>query len=955
MTESAPHTLLLIDASNWLFRAYHALPPLTSPQGEPTGAIYGFASMLKRLQREHHVDRVAVVFDASGTSFRNDIYPEYKANRSETPEDLSAQFPAILDLVKGLGLPLLMEPGVEADDVIGTLARQGEALGMEVLIVTGDKDMAQLVSERVNLLDTMKNRRMGPAGVVEKFGVHPEQIIDYLALMGDAVDNIPGVPGVGEKTAAKLLKEHGTLEGVIAAAPTVKGKLGENLRGALDTLPMCRVLATIKCDVALPVALDTLRKGAENKEQLATLYRRLGFHRWVEELGAAAAASLPPPLAGEGRDGGVSGAPLSPQALPSQPPPASGGRSDSAAELPASQKTQATLVVDEAVFAEMLAALEAAELICFDTETDSLESNRARLVGLAFAVEAGKGWYLPLAHDYLGAPAQLPAAEVLARLKPLLEDPAKAKVGQHAKFDCNVLALQGIQVRGLAYDTMLESYVLDAAGNRHDMDTLAEKYLGHKTIAFSEVAGKGKNQITFNQVALDIAAAYSAEDADITLRLHQTLYPRLAETPSLLAVFERLEMPLVPVLAAMEQTGVKVDAAMLAKISGELALRMAELQAQAYAEAGTEFNLGSPKQLQELLYGKLGLPVLAKTPKGDPSTAEDVLEDLAAQHPLPRLILDWRSVSKLRSTYTETLPLQINPRTGRIHTSYHQAVAATGRLSSQDPNLQNIPVRNAEGRRIRHAFVSEPGKLLCSIDYSQIELRLMAHFSGDAKLVEAFQSGKDIHQATAAEVFGLSLDAVSSDQRRAAKAINFGLIYGMSSWGLAKQLAIGRAEAQDYIDRFFARYPGVKRFMDDTKSAAKERGYVETLFGRRLYLPNINSKNQGLRQYAERTAINAPLQGTAADLIKAAMIDLHAYLSHQAPAVKMIMQVHDELVFEAPAEQMSALAPELARRMVRVLHEGAHRPAPLAVPLVADFGIGDNWESAHTASGHASA
>ncbi|MDP3858749.1 MAG: DNA polymerase I [Stagnimonas sp.] len=942
----APHTLLLIDASNWLFRAYHALPPLTNPQGEPTGAIYGFGNMLKRLQREHHVDRIAVVFDASGTSFRNDIYPEYKANRSETPEDLSAQFPAILELVKGLGLPLLMEPGVEADDVIGTLARLGEARGYEVLIVTGDKDMAQLVNERVNLLDTMKNRRMGPAGVVEKFGVRPDQIIDYLALMGDAVDNIPGVPGVGEKTAAKLLVEHGTLDAVMAAAPTVKGKLGENLRGALDTLPMCRVLATIKCDVALPVELEALRKQAEDKDKLALLYRRLGFNRWVEELGI----SSPLPLAGEAAPAGAGEGTHPDGKVPPPPSPLPQGEGERREQ----QKTEATLVVDEAAFADMLAALEAAELICFDTETDSLESNRARLVGLAFAVEAGKGWYLPLAHDYLGAPAQLPAAGVLARLKPLLENPAKAKLGQHAKFDCNVLALQGIQVRGLAYDTMLESYVLDAAGNRHDMDTLAEKYLGHKTIAFSEVAGKGKNQITFNQVALDVAAAYSAEDADITLRLHQALYPRLAETPALLKVFTELEMPLVPVLARMEQTGVKIDAPMLAKISSELAQRMAELQTQAFSEAGQEFNLGSPKQLQELLYGKLGLPVLAKTPKGDPSTAEDVLEDLAAQHPLPRLILDWRSVSKLRSTYTETLPLQINPRTGRIHTSYHQAVAATGRLSSQDPNLQNIPVRNAEGRRIRHAFVSEPGSLLCSIDYSQIELRLMAHFSGDAKLVEAFQSGKDIHQATAAEVFGLALDAVSSDQRRAAKAINFGLIYGMSSWGLAKQLGIGRAEAQDYIDRFFARYPGVKRFMDDTKAAARRSGYVETLFGRRLYLPNINSKNQGLRQYAERTAINAPLQGTAADLIKAAMIDLHAWIGAEAPTVKMIMQVHDELVFEAPAEQMTALAPDLARRMVRVLHQGSDRPAPLAVPLVADYGLGDNWEFAHTASGHAS-
>ena len=946
-------TLLLIDASNWLFRAYHALPPLTSPSGAPTGAIYGFGNMLKRLQREYAVDRIAVVFDESSQSFRNEIYPEYKATRSETPEDLSVQFPVLLEVIRAMGLPLLIEKGVEADDVIGTLAKQGEARGMQVLIVTGDKDMAQLVTERVQLLDTMKNRRMGPAGVIEKFGVRADQIIDFLALMGDAVDNIPGVPGVGEKTAAKLLVEHGSLDAVMAAAGTAKGKLGENLRGALATLPMCRQLATIKCDVELPVALDSLRKQGEDKEQLAALYRKLGFHRWVEELGLA------------GATGDVAGSKPVPAAGSDSPPTAPNAGevleqmlSAEGSPLPDAPqpKTEVTLVVDEAAFADLLAQLEAAPLICFDTETDSLESNRARLVGLAFAVEAGKGWYLPLAHDYLGAPPQLPAADALARIRPILEDANKPKVGQHAKFDCNVLALHGITVRGLAYDTMLESYVLDATGNRHDMDTLAQKYLGHTTIKFEDVAGKGKNQISFNQVALDKAAEYSAEDADITLRLHQALHPKLAETPSLQGIFETLEMPLVPVLASMEQTGVKIDAPMLAKISAELAARMAELQAEAFAAAGQEFNLGSPKQLQELLYGKLALPVLAKTPKGDPSTAEDVLEDLAAQHPLPRLILDWRSVQKLRSTYTETLPLQINPRTGRIHTSYHQAVAATGRLSSQDPNLQNIPVRNAEGRRIRHAFVSEPGKLLCSIDYSQIELRLMAHFSGDAKLVEAFRTGKDIHQATAAEVFGLTLETVSGDQRRAAKAINFGLIYGMSSWGLAKQLAIGRNEAQDYIDRFFARYPGVKRFMDDTKAAAKRSGYVETLFGRRLYLPNINSKNQGLRSYAERTAINAPLQGTAADLIKAAMIDLHAFLAAEAPATKMILQVHDELVFEAPASQMTELAPELARRMVGVLGTGrSDRPSPLAVPLVADYGVGDNWESAHTASGHASA
>ena len=953
------NVLLLIDASNWLFRAYHALPPLTNARGEPTGAIYGFASMLKRLHREHNTARIAVVFDASGTSFRNEIFADYKANRSETPEDLKAQFAPILELVKAQGLPLLMVADVEADDVIGTLAKQGEAAGLEVLIVTGDKDMAQLVNERVNLLDTMKNRRMGPAGVLEKFGVRPDQIIDYLALMGDAVDNIPGVPGVGPKTAAKLLNEHGTLGAVMAAAEQVKGKLGENLRGALATLPMCHELATIKCDVALPLTLDALKKQPDDREGLTALYTRLGFNRWVEELGVAASIlPLPPvevaaPAAGEGT------APVQTPDLAElpHPYPSPGGRGDEVAE-PA-LKTKAILVIDEATFADMLAQLEAAELICFDTETDSIASNQCGLVGLAFAVEPGHGWYVPVAHNYLGVPAQLPMAEVLARVKPILENPAKKKVAQHGKFDCNVLVRHGIAVQGLAYDTMLESYVLDAGGNRHDMDTLAEKYLGVKTISFAEVAGKGQSQITFNQVSLDKAAEYSAEDADITLRLHHALYPRLAEVPQLKRVFESLEMPLVPVLAKMEQTGVKVDAALLGTISAELALRMGEYVKQAYEAAGGEFNIGSPKQLGEILYNQLGLPVLGKTPKGEPSTAEDVLEQLAEHHPLPKLILDWRGLSKLRSTYTESLPLEINPKTGRIHTSYHQAVAATGRLSSQDPNLQNIPVRNAEGRRIRQAFVAEPGNLLCSIDYSQIELRLMAHFSGDAKLVEAFQTGKDIHQATAAEVFGLSLEEVTGDQRRAAKAINFGLIYGISSFGLAKQLGIGRSEAQATIDRFFTRYPGVKRYMDDTKASAKSRGYVETMFGRRLYLPNIASKNQGLRSYAERTAINAPLQGTAADLIKLAMIDLHAWLASTQPGVMMTMQVHDELVFEGPAELLTGLSATLAEKMVRVLHDPAGpaglRPPPLSVPLVADFGLGLNWDAAHHATGHASA
>ncbi|MES2886099.1 MAG: DNA polymerase I [Pseudomonadota bacterium] len=955
MTDAA-QTLLLIDASNWIFRAYHALPPLTAPDKTPTGAVYGFGSMLKRLHKEHPAERIAVVFDASGTSFRNQIFADYKANRSETPEDLIPQFALVQQMVAAQGLPLLVVPDVEADDVIGTLAKQAEAAGMEVLIVTGDKDMAQLVTGHVSLLDTMKNRRMGPAGVVEKFGVTPEQIIDYLALMGDAVDNIPGVPGVGPKTAAKLLGEHHTLEGVMAAAAEVKGKLGENLRAALHTLPMCRELATIKCDVALPLALDALVKQPEDKAALAALYVRLGFNRWAEEVGAATATAVrPAPVA-------ATAAVVIEEAAASRQPemvPIATAATPGEGEPKSAAKTRAILVIDEITFADMLAQLETADVICFDTETDSIQSNQCGLVGLAFSVQEGGGWYVPVAHNYLGVPQQLPMADVLARVKPLLENPAKKKVAQHGKFDCNVLVRHGIAVQGFAYDTMLESYVLDAAGNRHDMDTLAEKYLGVKTISFADVAGKGKSQITFNQVALDQAASYSAEDADITLRLHHALHPRLAAEPSLLKVFEQLEMPLVPVLAAMEQTGVKIDSALLGTISAELAQRMAEYVKQAYEAAGGEFNIGSPKQLQTILYEQLKLPVLGKTPKGDPSTAEDVLEDLASHHPLPRLILDWRGLSKLRSTYTESLPLEINPKTGRIHTSYHQAVAATGRLSSQDPNLQNIPVRNVEGRRIRQAFVAEQGNLLCSIDYSQIELRLMAHFSGDAKLVEAFQTGKDIHQATAAEVFGLPLAEVTGDQRRAAKAINFGLIYGISSFGLAKQLGIGRSEAQATIDRFFTRYPGVKQYMDGTKAQAKSRGYVETLFGRRLYLPNIASKNQAMRSYAERTAINAPLQGTAADLIKLAMIDLHAWLAAHAPNVKMTMQVHDELIFEGPQALMPELAPTLAGQMVKVLHQPAkgslNRPSPLAVPLVADFGLGLNWDVAHTASGHASA
>ncbi|GAC1621312.1 MAG: DNA polymerase I [Nevskia sp.] len=931
----ADKPLVLIDASGWLFRAYHALPPLANAQGESTGAVFGMLNMLKRLEKDYAPRRIAVVFDAPGRTFRDDLFPAYKANRDATPADLLFQWPIIIELVEALGLPTLSVPGVEADDVIGTLAKTGEAAGCEVLIVTSDKDMAQLVNERVKLVDTMKNRVMDPAGVVEKFGVPPERIIDYLTLIGDTSDNIPGVPLVGPKTAAKWLSEYGSLDAIVAQAAAFKGKTGENLRASLAQIPVSHELATIRCDVPLPKTLEQLVPGAPDKARLAVIYKRMGFHRALEELGDVSLPATVP--AGDTVGAMVTAAAAA--TLTANP-------ADTAAPVGESAKTIATAVIDEAGLAAMLAALEAAELICLDTETDALDAMASGLVGLAFAVKPGEGWYVPLTHDYLGAPPQLNREAVLARLKPVLEDATKPKLGQHIKYDLNVLARHGVNVRGVAYDTMLESYVLDAAGNRHDMDTLAEKYLGHKTISFADVAGKGKGQLTFNQVALDEATAYSAEDADITLRLHQALYQKVCEIPALKKVFETIEMPLVPVLAGMEFTGVKIDAALLAKISGELAVGMDRLQAECWKEAGGEFNLGSPKQLQTILFERLQLPVLGKTPKGDPSTAENVLEELAAQHALPRLILEWRGMSKLKSTYADNLPKEINPKTGRIHTSYHQAVAQTGRLSSNDPNLQNIPVRTADGRRIRQAFIAEAGNALLSIDYSQIELRLMAHFSKDPRLQEAFHKGLDIHQATAAEVFGLELDKVGSDQRRAAKAINFGLIYGMSAFGLAKQLAIPRGDAADYIERFFARYPGVKQFMDATREQAKARGYVETLFGRRLYLPEINSRNAGQRQYAERTAINAPLQGTAADLIKLAMIDVAAWLPVHAPALRMILQVHDELVFEGPTEQLLTLGPKIAGRMCRA--------AALAVPLVADWGLGENWDAAHTATGHAS-
>jgi DNA polymerase-1 len=920
--------VVLVDASGWLFRAFHALPPLTNSSGQPTGAIFGMINMLRRLLREYQPARIAVVFDAPGKTFREEMYAEYKAHRDETPEDLSAQFDGVVEAVQALGLPLLQVPGVEADDVIGTLARQAEQAGHEVLIVTSDKDMAQLVDARVQLLDTMKNRRLDPAGVEEKFGVPPERIIDYLALVGDTSDNIPGVPLVGPKTAAKWLTQYGSLDGIVAHAAEITGKAGDNLRDCIarDQLALAQRLATIDCAVQVPVALDALRAAGPDIDRLRELYRRFEFNRLLEELNTQ-----------DHRE-----------------PPAEAAAAE--AQGAPSAQTEVRTVFDEAGLQALLHELGNAPLICLDTETDSLDAMRARLVGLSFATVAGHGWYLPVGHDYLGAPEQLGWAAVRERLKPLLENPGKPKLGQHIKYDLKVLGRCGIDVQGVVYDTMLESYVLDAVGNRHDMDTLAEKYLNHRTIHYEDVAGKGKNQVTFNQVPVDKAAAYAAEDADITLRLHETLYPRVAEVEPLQRVFAEIEMPLVPVLADMERAGMKVDTELLARISGELAQRMNELQAQAFEQAGGPFNLGSPKQLQAILYDKLQLPVLGKTPKGEPSTAEDVLEELAAQHPLPRLILDWRSLSKLRSTYADSLPLQVNPDTRRIHTSYHQAVAATGRLSSSDPNLQNIPIRTAEGRRIREAFIAEAGNALLAVDYSQIELRLMAHLSGDARLRDAFAKGLDVHQATAAEVFGTALDSVAPEQRRAAKAINFGLIYGMSAFGLARQLGIGRGEAQSYMDTFFARYPGVKRYMEETRALARECGYVETLYGRRLYLRDIRSRNAAARGYAERTAINAPLQGTAADLIKLAMIDLHAWLAGHVPQLRMILQVHDELVFEGPAATVAEAAQAVADRMCRVHRLAAERmpgvPA-LEVPLVANWGIGANWDRSHDAGGAA--
>jgi DNA polymerase-1 len=906
--------LVLVDGSSYLYRAFHAMPSLTNSRGEPTGAVYGVANMLRRLLREEDPEQIAVVFDAPGKTFRDDIFPEYKAHRPPMPDPLRTQIAPLHELIRALGLPLIMVEGVEADDVIGTLARQAAAEGRGTLVSTGDKDMAQLVDEHVQLVDTMKEARYDRAAVLERFGVPPERIIDYLALIGDSSDNIPGVPGVGPKTAAKWLAEYGSLDNLVAHAADIKGKAGENLRGFLGQLPLSRQLATIKCDVALGLAPGTLMRQPPDVETLRELYRHLEFKTWLAELGGvnARAPETQEPLFG---------AAPGPAGVPSH----------------AGYQTLFTVAELDA----WIARLETAELYAVDTETTDLDVMNAEIVGVSFTDRAGEAAYLPLAHVYPDAPAQLDRAAALARLKPLLEDPRPRKVGQNLKYDLNVLANHGIALAGIAHDTMLESYVLDSTASRHDMDSLALKYLGHKTIKYEEVAGKGKGQINFREVPVEQAAQYAAEDADITLQLHQQLWPRLSETPLLVQLYREMELPLVPVLARMEREGVKIDTAMLRKQSSELARKMLDLERQAHELAGQTFNLASPLQIQEILFTKLQLPVLKKTPKGQPSTAEDVLEELALDYPLPRVILEHRGIAKLKSTYADKLPEMVNARTGRVHTSYHQAVAATGRLSSSDPNLQNIPVRTEEGRRIRQAFVPEPGWALLAADYSQIELRIMAHLSQDEGLRRAFASGADIHRATAAEVFGVTPDAVTDDLRRSAKAINFGLIYGMSAFGLARQLKIERSAAQQYIDLYFARYPGVKAFMDRTRAQAHEDGYVETVFGRRLYLPEINVANQVRRQYAERTAINAPMQGTAADLIKFAMIAVDRWIAESGLAVRMIMQVHDELVFEVREEALAAARAEIPRLMCAV---GEGR---LSLPLVVDVGVGANWDEAH--------
>ena len=900
MTDKKP-PLILVDGSSYLFRAFHALPPLTNSKGQPTGAVYGVINMLNKLVEEYKPEHIAVVFDAKGKTFRNDMYEDYKANRPPMPDDLRSQIEPLYELVEALGYPMIIVPGVEADDVIGTYARQATEQKVDTLISTGDKDLAQLVNEHITLINTMNNVVLDEAGVMEKFEVPPAAIIDYLALMGDTSDNIPGVPKVGPKTAAKWLKQYQTLDNLVAHADEIKGKVGESLRENLQQLPLSRELTTIKCDVELDHAISELAMRSPQLEKLKQIYTEMEFKTWLSNLSAEGAEVADSPAR---------------------------------AQAEASYET----ILDKKSFDHWIKKLKKAQQFAFDTETTSLDYMQARVVGVSFAVKTGEAAYVPFAHDYLDAPQQLSEQEVLGALKPLLEDKSKGKIGQNLKYDAHVLSNHGISMQGITQDTMLESYVLDST-QRHNMDDMALRLLGHSTIHFEDIAGKGAKQLTFNQVDLALAGPYAAEDADITLQIHEKLSQALAAEPALKKVYEEIELPLLNVLLKIERNGVMVDVAMLEQQSKQLAERMKEVEQQAYDEAGETFNLASPKQLSTILFEKLKIPSSKKTKTGQYSTAEDVLQELAAEYTLPKLLLEHRSLSKLKSTYTDKLPLQVNKDTGRVHTSYNQTVAATGRLSSTDPNLQNIPIRSEEGRRIRQAFVAPKGYKLLAADYSQVELRIMAHLSEDANLLKAFSDGIDVHRATAAEVFGVALDKVETEQRRAAKAINFGLIYGMSAFGLAKQLNIGRYEAQDYIDVYFARYPGVRDYMDKTREKAHDRGYVETVYGRRLYLPEINSRNGQRRQYAERTAINAPMQGTAADIIKRAMITVDQVLAASRVDAKVVMQVHDELVVEVVEKDIEALADLLRLEM--------EQAATLKVPLVVDIGIGDNWDEAH--------
>ena len=919
--------LILVDGSSYLYRAFHAMPSLTNSKGQNTGAVYGVINMMRRLLRDFPGAPVVMIFDAKGKTFRDDMYPQYKANRPPMPDELREQIAPLHAIVEAMGLPMLIIDGVEADDVIGTLAHQSTEQGINCIISTGDKDMAQLVNQHVTLMNTMDNSTLDPQGVVDKFGVPPERIIDYLTLMGDSVDNIPGVPKVGPKTAVKWLTQYGTLNDIIANADDIKGKVGENLRGALAQLPLSHQLATIKCDVPLEFGPTELRLSAPDTDQLSALFGEMEFKTWLSELLSNQSGNQP-----AGKTGQTT---------------ATGG--EGILEQTTTPDTHYDIVQDEAAFDVWLKKLDQAELFAFDIETTSLDYMQAKIVGVSFAVKAGEAAYVPVAHQVTledaDAGAQLSRDFVLEKLRPLLEDPNKAKVGQNLKYDMSVLANYsskakgGVTLRGVAFDSMLESYVLDSTATRHDMDSLALKYLNRGTIKFEDVAGKGAKQVTFDHVPINVAGPYAAEDADITLQLHQALWPKLEAEPRLAELFRDIELPLLTVLSRIERNGVLIDANMLATQSKELEQRMQEIQRESFEVAGEEFNLASPKQIQGILFEKLGLPILKKTPKGAPSTAEEVLVELAHDFPLPKLILEYRGMSKLKSTYTDKLPQRIDPGTGRIHTSYHQAVASTGRLSSSEPNLQNIPIRSAEGRRIRQAFIAPPGHSIVAADYSQIELRIMAHLSDDPSLLRAFAAGEDIHRATAAEVFGIPLEEVETEQRRSAKAINFGLIYGMSAFGLARQLDIGRKEAQEYIDLYFERYPGVQNFMDSTRESAREKGYVETVFGRRLYLPEINHRNGQRRQYAERTAINAPMQGTAADIIKRAMIAVNDWIESAELDVTMIMQVHDELVFEIRDDQLETARAEINRLMVNV--------AELKVPLVVDIGTGSNWDEAH--------